>query len=134
MSQTDHITTAQVYVYDRAVAATGKLPTVGDFTFVDELPRHANTRGESSSNGSGRPRRWQAQHDAMQANPGRWLLMGEGVNPGTAGALNQQQRGHRKEMFNTYGFGFEYVTRNTRVVEGKKVVDLYGRYVGEVAK
>lgn len=98
-----------------------------DFVFVDELPT-ASARG----NAGGRPRRWQAQHDAMRANPGRWLLMGQGVNNSAAAALSQCQRGRRNETLNAYGFGFEYACRNTTTTaDGKRVADLYGRYVGE---
>lgn len=75
--------------------------------FVDELPPRSNAGNRPSPV-------WAA----LRERPGRWALVGEAVNCGSA------------PMYAKTHPGFEMASRNTREIGGKKVVDVYARYVG----
>lgn len=75
--------------------------------FVDELPPRSDAGRVSSPV-------WAA----LRERPGQWALVSEAVNCGSA------------SMYAKTHPGFEMASRNTREIGGKKVVDVYARYVG----
>jgi hypothetical protein len=80
-----------------------------DPQWVDAVPPHGKRSGRPVS----------PVWAKLRANPGQWALIATGV---TRSAGHNRARQHPE---------CEVVVRNERTVDGRRVVDVYARYIGE---